>query len=388
MGSAPQLNPAQLNAMQRAAVLANAVQMKQSIFSTTIPLPGNSANVLNIPARNVGLIKKFIVEVSGQAVNTDGANASLVSQIGLANVLSNISFIDLNNNLRINTPGFHLAALAMAKRRRPAQQTLSTVVADTNQMLQVGENFPVLTYVPPAKGATQAFRAVFEVPLAYSDDDLRGAVYANVVNATMNLQLTINPNAMVAAGVDSTFALFGNAAGHLANVTVNVYQVYLDQLPVGKNGVILPILDLSTVYELKQTNFTGITVNQDFPIPYSNFRDFLSTLAVYNSTGADGGLSNGADVNTWALQSANFTNLWKVDPLEIARDDRNEIQVDFTEGMYYFASRRKPISTTQYGNMELVLNPSVATAGAAYCLICWEDFALVNTLTQAGSLAG
>lgn len=384
-GSASQLNPQQLNAAQRAAVLAQSVQMIQQIFSQTVT-PANQ-NVLNVQPRNVGLIKKFIIEVAGTANNTDGVNASQVSQLGLANVLSNVSFTDLNNNLRINTNGFHLAALAHAKRKRPSQQTLSTVVADTNQMLQVGENFPVLTYVAPAKGASQAFRAVYEVPLAYSDDDLRGAVYANVVNATMNLQITINPTALVAAGADSTFALFGNGAGNLSAVTVTVYQVYLDQLPVGKNGVVLPIMDLSTVYELKNTNFTAITAGQDFPIPYANFRDFLSTFAIFNSTGADQGLKNGVDVNYWALQSANFTNIFKRDPLEIARDSRNMIQVDWPKGVYYFDSRRKPVSTTQYGNMELILNASSAAAGA-YCLICWEDFALVNTLTQAGSLAG
>lgn len=379
-------NPVALNAQQRAVLLANSVEMTQQIFSGTFASPTTQAPI-NIAPRNVGMIKKFIVEITGTANNTDGANASVVSQLGLANLLSNVQFTDLNNNVRVNTNGFHLAALAMAKRRRPAQQTLSTVVADTNQMLQVGENFPVLTYVAPAKGASQAFRAVYEIPLAYSDQDLRGAVYANVVNATMNLALTINPTGMVAAGSDSTFALFGNGAGNLSGLTVTVYQVYLDQIPTASGRPVLPMLDLSTIYELKNTNFNSFTNGQDFPIPYSNFRDFLSTILVLNSTGADAGLKNGSDVNYFALQSANFTNIWKRDPLEIARDSRNEIQVDFPKGVYYFPSRRKPISTTQYGNMELILNPITPSAGA-YCLACWEDFAYTNTLTQAGSLAG
>jgi len=204
----------------------------------------------------------------------------------------------------------------------------------------------------------------------------------------MNLQITLNAAPMVAAGTDSTFAVTGGAAGHFGTTcTVTVYQVFLDQLPVGKNGVILPILDLSTVYELKNTNFTALTNAQDFPIPYSNFRDFLSTILVFNSTGADAGCLNGSDVNYFSLQSANFTNIWKRDPLEIARDTRNEIQLDLPVGMYYFNSRRKPISTMQYGNMQLNLNPITPAAGA-YVNVAWEDFALVNTLTQAGSLAG
>src|SRR5512146_1614010 len=121
-GQASQPNPQALNAAQRAAVLATSVNMKQQIFSGTFT--PSSQNVINVPAKNVGLIKRFIIEVAGTANNTDGVNASAVSQIGLANVLSNVSFTDLNNNLRINTNGFHLAAISMAKKRRPSQQTL------------------------------------------------------------------------------------------------------------------------------------------------------------------------------------------------------------------------------------------------------------------------
>ena len=105
---------------------------------------------------------------------------------------------------------------------------------------------------------------VYEVPLAYSDDDLRGVVYANVVNATMQLQLTINTAGFFAAGstADTTKAVYSSAdssvLGTLTNVTITVYQVYLDQLPVGQNGVVLPVLDMATVYELKNTPFTAL----------------------------------------------------------------------------------------------------------------------------------
>jgi len=380
---AQQYTPQQINGMQRAMVLAGAVEMKQQIFSQLFPLVAN-ANPINIPVRNVGLIKRFIVEITATIPqNVGGA----LSQLGLANIIQNVQFMDLNNNIRINTDGVHLAALAHFKKRRPSQQTLSTVVADNNQMLQVGENFPVLAYASNT-GAPQNVRAVFEVPLAYSDDDLRGAVYGNVVNATMNLQIQICQNASVAAGVDSTYAMWGNGAGLqvLTNITVTVYQVYLDQIPVDQNGKpVLPILDLSTVYELKKTAFSAIVANQDFTFPYANFRDFVSTMVVFNSTGADAGLLNGSDVNYWALQSANFTNIFKQDPLEIARITRNEIQVDLPKGTYYFPSRKHPISTTQFGNMNLVLNAKTAST-PAYAVVYWEDFGLVNTLTQAASL--
>lgn len=382
-----QVNPVALNMAQRQAVLASAVEMKQQIFSQTFATLGAGANTINITPRNVGLVKKFIVEISGTYTSV---GAAALTQFGLANLLQNVQFSDLNNNQRINTNGPHLAILRQMKTRRTDSSTpVSTAVSDTMMAGQfaaaaAAPNFPIVVYPLPSTAAG-AFRAVFEIPIAYSDQDLRGGIYANVVNATMQLQLTFNPTPSPNSA-DNTLSVWGTATGALSAVTVTVYQVYLDQLPVGKNGVILPILDLSTVYELKATTLTGIVAAQDFPIPYANFRDFLSTTAIFNSTGATAGLKNGSDVNYWALQSANFTNIFKEDPLLAAQDSRDIIDSDLPLGTYYFSHRKKPISTTQYGNMQLILN-AASVAGVPYVIVGWEDFALVNTLTQAGSLA-
>lgn len=388
----PKLTPQQLNQMQRQAVLGSAVEMKQQIFSQAID-PTAQLGPLTINPRNVGLIKYFRIIVEGAVINTHGSQDATVSPFGFLNTLSNVQFTDLNNNLRVNTAGWHLGNLGSAKKRWPMAAALVQSAFGSGPLsepAQYGNNFPVVVApktITHGAGATP-FRIVYDLPLAYSDDDLRGAVFANVVNATMQIGLTVNPNAFVAnSGADWTFAIArGGTVAFSGNIQVTVYQYYLDQLPVGKSGVVLPILDLSTVYELKNTVFTGMTPGQDYPVPYTNFRDFLSTFAVYNSTGDETGLGNGADINTWALQSANFTNLWKLDPLTAAQEARDIIGTDFPLGTYYFSSRRKPISTNQYGNMELVLNP-IDAESEAYLSIGWEDFALVNTLTQAGSLA-
>jgi hypothetical protein len=395
-------SPQEINAAQKAAVLQQAVEMTQQIYSQAVPTfgQGTSPAPINVVPRNVGLIKKFIVEVTGNIHNTDTADALTLTDLGMANFFSQISFIDLNNNTRIQTAGWHVYSLYVAKHKRllgplseilDASQTTGGVVAPG----MINDNY-LCAYAPQsvAKTATLPFRFFLEIPLAYSDEDLRGSVYANVVNATMSLQLVPNTSAIVAPATDSTLAVYKGATGYssttsvFSGVTVTVYQVYLDQLPVGQKGVILPMLDLSTVYELKNTTFSAITATQDFPIPFANFRDFLSVFTIFNDNpAADAGRVGGTDINYWALQSANFTNIWKVDPFLAALRSRNIINVDWVNGQYYFPSRKKPISTTQYGNMELILNASSASAGA-YCLVAWEDFALVNTLTQAGSLAG
>jgi hypothetical protein len=395
--AAPRISPQQLNAMQRNAVLSQAVEMTQQIYTNSFA-SGVGTQLLVNP-RNVGLIKRFIIIVSGAVKETGGAADGLVSPLGWSNILSQITFTDLNNNIRVQTGGWHLSALATARHRKPYAGALveaaysagaAPVLDDTVQ--RYGNNFPVIVapQTVPKGTAGNKFRVMFDLPLAYSDDDLRGAVYANVVNAVMQIGLTVNPAPFVAAGVDQTFAVSGTGTVALdGNITVTIYQVYLDQLPIGKQGVILPILDLSTVYELKSTLFSAIVAANDFPIPYANFRDFLSTFAVFNSTGPASAANpgDGSDINYWALQSANFTNLWKLDPLTTAFNTRQIVGTDMPKAVYYFSHRRKPISTTQYGNMELVLNASAAAAGS-YVSVGWEDFALVNTLTQAGSLAG
>ncbi len=377
-------SPSAVNRAQRFAVLQNSIEMTQQIFSAQLAA---GQLTVNIPPRNVGLVKKFIIKITGLASNTGGVNAFL-SDIGLANVIASVVFTDLNNNVRVQTSGWHLAFLQLLKNQWSMVNAI-LAASDIQFGATLGNAFSGVLVAPTnfATGTNQPFTMWFEVPLAYSDDDLRGAVYMNVVNAVANLQINMNQNSFAAAGVDSTLAAWKSSAGNINTITVTVYQVYLDQLPVGKQGVILPSLDLSTVYEIKNTTFTGFVVGQEFPMPYANFRDFLSTFLIYNNNpAADAGRTGGGDINYLALQSANFTNIRKVEPLLQALLTRNMIQQDLPAGCYYFSSRRKPISTTTFGNMQLILNPITAAAGA-YGLVGYEDFAMVNTLLSAGSLA-
>jgi hypothetical protein len=234
---------------------------------------------------------------------------------------------------------------------------------------------------------------LYWVPLAYNSSDLRGSVYANVVNATMSLQLTVNKNGFAPLdNTDLSGAVYANPAGgaHVVtfnNVTINVYQCYWDQLPMGKNGPVLPVLDLATIYEIKNTVLSGVTPNGDFPIAYANFRDFLSTFAIFaNGAGTAGLDPNGDDTNFWALQSANFTNIRKTDPHILHGESRIAIRSDFPPAVNYFSHRTKPISTLQFGNMELILNAKTVNTNAKV-LIGYEAFALVNSIVGASSLA-
>lgn len=366
----------QQNATARALVLASAVERMQSVYSNTVNAA--SQNVLNIAPRNVGLIKGFFVDVIASVTN-GATNVATLTGLGPANILSQIAFTDLQNNTRIQTSGAHMHLLNSAKVGRP----FGLINAFTNAPIAYGNNWGEIA--APATLAAAAAGTVtmrYYIPLAYSQSDLRGALYAGVVNATMNLQLTINTSAFVAAGGDATRAVFSGNTGSVGNVTVNVYQHYLDQIPSTNAGPVLPTMDLSTFYDIKETTVNGLTATQDYPIPYANYRSFLSTFFTYDNGGT---LNAGSDLNYIALQSANFTQIFKMSPAELSLLSSVKLGADWPKGVYYVDHRNRPINTNQYGNMELVLNPSLVNSGAVV-YVGYEAFGQINLMNSAGSL--
>lgn len=368
----------QQNSLQRQAVLSNAVEMTQNIAPLSI-LPSQQ-NIISIQPRPVGLIKGFIVEVTATLANAAGTAADRTGG-GSANLVTNFTFNDLNNNVRINTSGRHMAIINSAR-----QGWVMGGAYAPNVSMGFGNNWNVNSGAANlAASAETVVRQIYWVPLAYSGNDLRGSIYAAVVNATMSLQITLNPTPFVATGADPLNAVYiGNAGGGYKAATpvqLNVYQVYLDQLPVMNGGPILPVMDLNTVYEIKETSVQGIAAGQDFPYSYANFRDFLSTTAVFDNGGT---FNSGSDVNYWALQAANYTKLFQVAPEIAAFNARQTFMADPPPGYYYFSHRDRPINTISYGNMELVLNASSA-AGQAKLLIGTEAFANVNQLVGGGA---
>lgn len=394
---APKMTPQQQDAIATRAILASAVDRGQLVAAEQV-FPSQNPVVIIQPI-NVGLIKRFTIIVSGTIANTGTVPVNLTDW-GLANIFgqNGVQYTDLNNYLRVNTSGAHLTSLAQAKRRRAYGSTV-------NDNTAAGNNLSKMTNVPPAtwgvfqapatiaNGANGQFRASFELPLAYTDDDLRGAVWANVLNAVQQITLTINSQPVTADPQDNNFAIYHGAAGAAGNITscnITIYQEYLDQLPKAQsNGMvttILPALSLSTVYELKSTIFSAITPNQEFYIPYANQRSFISTFATFNADGTATGRGLGGNVNYWALLAANASYIWKYDPLTVTQKSRDHLSSDLPAGTYYFPTRRKNIATLQYGNLQLTLQASAATANG-YSNVMWEAFALQNTLQSGASLS-
>lgn len=398
-------SPQAQNAQARQLVLNQGIDEWLNIYSNSqTPTLGQ---VYNIPVRNVGLIKRFVIQVAAKINNATSGESQTLTSFGMSNFFSNITLTDLSNQQRVNTTGWHLSMISSAKRRKvfgsaPVLNTGGTsITVPQLTVFGFGNAFQGTSSTTQTSGSQLMYAASlgaatggyvfahFEVPVTYTDHNLAGGIFAGVTSATMNLAFTINAGMFAASGADATLALYQSSANPstatLSTTKITVYQNILDQVPMGQNGgPILPLLDLSTAYLLNNTAVSAVTQSQDNPIPYANFRSFYSTTIVFDNAGT---LNTGSDVNYFALQSANYTNIWKLDPFTAALKARLIIGNDPPSGTYYFDHRSKPINTVQYGNMELIINPSSVSSGASF-LVGFEALALINQVTQAGSLYG
>lgn len=367
----------------RAAIVQNCptvIQKIASVNQNNYPYTSGQATVINVPLQNVGLIKRIWARCHFN-VQQGAAETQTLQPLGPANFLSQVILTDLNNLTRINAAGWLLASVSSARRQFPFG---AAITSDTP--LGFGSNYPNVKAPASVTAAADAYM-VYEIPLTYSDTDLRGGIFANVVNSTMNLQLTLNPNMFVASGADGVQAVYKSSTAQLGKVNtfqIDIYQEYYDQLPRNTDGsYMVPLIDLATQYNLINITNTGLAVGADQSLPYANFRQYLSTTVIFDNGGT---LNAGSDINYFSLSTANAMNLFKLDPyMAQFLNSRIRYNDDWPAGAYYFDHRARPLTTLAYGNMQLNVNPSVVNANALL-LVGYEYFSLQNQLQQAGSI--
>jgi hypothetical protein len=385
------INPAQMNAGARNLILRGgfvegeylppAIDVWQPLNP---PLSSGLApgSVMTFPLRNVGLVKRVVIFF--RATVTASAQVQTLTKLGLANLISNVSFFDLGNNQRINSTGWHLTAISSAKRR-----TVFGAAYTSDTPLGYGNNNNRVMFAPPtiAGAANSEIDFFLEVPFVKNDTDLRGAIYADVTQAAMQVQVTLNAGMFAVAGADATLAMYQSAGANPATIVINqvqVYQNYLDQLPRTKNGVpILPALDIGTAY-LLNNSASGLPVaNQDNGASFVNARTYESVTFVYDNGGTLN--VNGTDLNSVKLQSANMTNIMDVEGRMLSLMERNVLGDDFPAGMHYLDFRHRPVDTNQFGNMQLNINPSSVAANSVI-LYGWEAYGIIGLVNQGGSI--
>jgi hypothetical protein len=354
-------------------------------LSPILPASVGPGSVITVQLRNVGLVKRLVFEING-TITAGATSVQTLQPLGLANLISNVQFIDLGNNTRINSTGWHLNLVSSVKRRRVFG---AAVASDTPNGYGTVNNRVMFAPATLAANAATPFRFVLEVPFVKNNHDLRGAIFADVTNAVMSVQLTLNPQMFVSSTADGTLAVYKSAGADLASlsgVTVQCNQNYLDQLPRNPQTAapILPALDLGTAYLLNNTAGGLPVAQQDNGYSFVNARSYESVAWVYDNAGVLN--ANGTDLNYVQVTSANFTQILRWDGQMMCLAERDILGCDLPLGTHYLDFRHRPINTDQYGNMQLILNASSVGGSTATFLFGWESYGVIGVVNQAGSL--
>lgn len=352
----------------------------QTWFSTSLTPIYGTPSVVNVPIQNVGLNTKFIVQVSTVVTNPSGGATLTRGSMGPFSTLSSIQYTDPTTNQRINTFGAHMASVTTRRHRRIPGSALTTDSPTGFGSVMT----PIACPATIAANASGTVNVMYEVPLAVGKRSLKGAVYLGAVFATNNLQLTFNPN-FAQNSTDPALCVFTGASNSVPPTyatTITVWQEYWEQFPLSLLEPLSP--SLSTIYEIKNTAFFPLVANADNYVRFTNLRQFLSTMVMFDNGGT---LNPGTDILNFKLQSANQTIEWLRSPSLQSYMTRNHYGDDFPAGYYMFDFSDAPIITAAEGNTVLSVNPITVNANAVLN-VGWEDLAVSQVLASASSLAG
>lgn len=392
MAQVQQLTPAQQAELRNQQALAANLQARQIVLQNSYPViqqvetqtfDPKMRSVFDVTPANVGIVKGFFIKVTARINNKHATGDVALTDFGVANMLQRVIYYDPDNQRHTETSGWHLHFVNTAKQGSPF---LSSMVTDSP--IAYGDNIMIIDAPKEIKAGESADVSMYYyVPLAYSDNDLTGAVLANVPQSKQRLKLEFanNTTAFVDADqnpVEAVYAGAGASDCEFEEISYSVYQNYLDQLPVGQNGYILPMVDLSTLYALETSANAGLTPNVDFTVQYANLYRYLSTFAVFDNGGK---FEAGKDLNYLSQRTANFSDTRKLDPNTWGAETRRRIGTDFPKGVYYCDNRQKPIYTLQYGNVGFVVNPKTVNTNARL-LMGYEYFASRTELANLGTI--
>lgn len=362
MATNPKMSPQQQNFIARQNLLTTGISMIKRLQ----PITANLGDNVKIPLLRMGIMTGVILQFK---VNTTIAVAAASpSPCGPWNIAQNVTYNDFAGVQRTHTNGFQLWVAQTFKQG-------DALGAIPNSAIASGAT-PVLNYdtnilnQPTAIGAQEIDFSLY-VPMAYDPaSDLTGAVLTqtNVGEHYINVQLASaldSTDPWVAPYVTNTATFTGTT------VTIEAYQMYIQPQNMDANS--LPILDLSTVYGF-EGNYqvsANIAANQATFINFPNNRAILSSLVTFENGSAF--TANGTDLSLISLVANSNTIFKEMSPRLLREIMRNSANCDVAQGTYYLGSRRNPILTQLYANVQAKMDvASVAGSGVVQLVSQFE----------------
>jgi hypothetical protein len=390
------------NASVRRQWVQSAAPLIQSVASATPTYAQGSPTTVNLLGSATGLIKKFYLVATG-TINGASGKVFTATPLGILNLLSNITFTDLNTRVRHNTTGAHMHQIQAARRGWPpgtgiygqtnagAYKVLTDQTGFGPGAAAIGSSafnaMPTCFFPNTVTGGTpQNFQWVWEIPIALSDYDLRGAIWANQVTANNILSLTVNPNffgtlasaADVSGSAYSCPDAFATDLPTLTNLKFTLYQDMLVQGPTDQNGnPLLPQVDLAYSYNLLMVPAQALQANADNVFFAAPNREILSHMLYWDNYTYNT-LPAGSDVTSIKIQIANSLVVRQMEPGILGYWTRNLMGVDLPYfsaggtgttkmdyGIFYIDTRRRPLNVQVSGNVGLYFNPNIVNTGAS-----------------------
>ena len=348
-------NPAVANLQARMALLQQGLAFTKLLPGITqgVPVLGNQ---VRIPLDRTGIVTGVTLLFT---VPIDVTVAATQSPFGPWNIVQQLQYVDFAGVIHVQTTGWQLHALNAVKAFRS--------IGNANKMMgyvssETGIDTDILA-LPTAVANANAYFALY-VPLAYdARSDLRGAVLAQTDRGEHYITVTFAP-ALV--GADPFVAPYTAGTATLqagTQISVQAFQHYL--MPqAGVSPQNLPLIDLSTIYEIQGNLFDNANISAGNP-KYTNWpnnRAVMSMLAMFNQ-GAAGGTLNGTDLQKITLLVNGNTNVRENTPPLMRLMQRDMLGWDFPSGVYYMGARTQPITTQLYGNVQTKWDVLEAAAG-------------------------
>lgn len=361
-------DPKVLNLMSRQALLDTATPFKKIVTSGG---PYSLGQTAVITLDRMGIFTMLEVQVSASITVANAA--ATASPFGPYALVQNIKYTDFNSVDRVNTNGPQLYQLGCLRNGWIQQGATTQTNAVANAAYTgVGSVDTNQTKLPTAVGS-DTINFTLWVPLAYDQtSDLRGAVLAQTVVGDHFLKIKFAD--VAGSATDVLAGPYNSTAANLSltNINLTVYEHYLQP----QNLNMLPIIDLGTIYGIEgnYVSTANLQSNTPFYINYPNNRSIVSAISIFENNGAV--TLNGTDIVTAELIANANTQIRQETPSSLRRWVRNTIGGDLPSGTYVFNSRKNPISTYLYGNVQAKFNMGTVNSGSGptQFVTQFEDF--------------
>ncbi len=341
MGQVIKQNPVQANFAARMNLLASGVKMVKKLQ----PHSGALGSQIVIPLDRSGILTGVELHVSA-TLNIAAADTT-PNSFGIYSLLKSVTYTDFAAVNRSVIPGAFLNALNSIRLGKLFNDPASSLADAATNLLESPPN--VINAAAPLS-------FIVRVPLAYGPDDTTGAVLSQT--ATGNHYITVQLASALAGADDILFPYGAGSTATIGDVTIVAFQEYIQ--PQSLAG--LPIIDLSTIYgfEGNYTTSDNLSVGQEKYINYPNMRSVLSAMVAYNN----GNVYNpGTDISAVRVIANSNVNIIDATAKYLLLRQRNKLAADLAPGLYFLDTRRNPINTTLYGNVQIGLTPN--SVGAA-----------------------